>query len=71
MLLSCTAIRDMYYRHNASGMLGPRSLGISLEMAEWRFIVMTSTLFCLIFISLIGFDPSMPLGESFVLTLSC
>jgi len=56
------SIRDMYYRHKASGMLGPRSLGIALEMAEWRFIILTSTLFCLIFIGCIGFDPSLSAG---------
>ena len=57
-------IRDMFYRHKASGMLGARSLGISLEWAEWRFILFNSTLFSIIFIGIIGLDPSNTLCKS-------
>jgi len=44
------SIRDMYYRHKAAGMLGSRSVGRALASAEKRFILISTVLFCVIFI---------------------
>ena len=48
------SIRDMYYRHKAAGMLNSRSVGRALARAEWRFIVISSLLFCVVFIPISG-----------------
>lgn len=47
-------IRNMYYRHKAAGMLDGRSVGRALATAEWRFIVISSFLFCLVYLPIIG-----------------
>lgn len=51
------SIRDMYYRHRASGMIGPVSLAWSLGYAEKGFILVSSTIFCAIFL-FVSFHPS-------------
>ena len=51
---SSLSIRDMYYRHKAAGMLNSRSVGRALARAEWRFIVISSLLFCVVFIPISG-----------------
>ena len=58
------SIRDMYYRHKAAGMLNSRSVGRALASAEWRFIVISPFLFCLMFIPISGIanDPSVSMG---------
>lgn len=58
------SIRDMYYRHKAAGMLNSRSVGRALASAEWRFIVISPFLFCLLFIPISGIanDPSVSMG---------
>lgn len=48
------SIRDMYYRHKAAGMLGSRSVGRALASAEKRFILISSVLFCAVFIPTSG-----------------
>jgi len=47
-------IRNMYYRHKTAGMLDGRSVGRALATAEWRFIVISSFLFCLVYLPIIG-----------------
>ena len=44
-----TKIRDMYYRHHASGMYGSGSIGWALGSAEKIFIVMSCLIFVLFF----------------------
>lgn len=48
------SIRDMYYRHKAAGMLNSRSVGRALASAEKRFILISSVLFCAIFLPCSG-----------------
>jgi len=48
------SIRDMYYRHRAAGMLNSRSVGRALATAEKRFILISSLLFCAVFIPISG-----------------
>ena len=50
------SIRDMFYRHRAAGMIGSGSLAWALGYAEKGFILVTSTIFCVLFL-LIGFSP--------------
>ena len=45
-----TEIRDMYYRHRDAGMYGGSALGLALGVAEKWFILLSSTLFCVIFL---------------------
>jgi len=52
------SIRDMYYRHKAAGMLSSRSVGMALASAEKRFILISSVLFCVVFIPLSGIGNS-------------
>jgi hypothetical protein len=48
------SIRDVFYRHRASGMLDNVSLGWALGTAEKWFIVLASFLFCLVFLGVSG-----------------
>ena len=48
------SIRDMYYRHRAAGMLSSRSVGRALASAEKRFILISSALFCAVFLPTSG-----------------
>lgn len=48
------SIRDMYYRHEAAGMLSSRSVIAGLLAAEIPFIAVISLAFPVIFVSLIG-----------------
>ncbi len=47
-------VRDMFYRHKAAGMLNYRSIGRALSTAEYRFILIASFLFCIMFIPVSG-----------------
>ena len=53
-------IRDMFYQHRASGMIGSASLGWALGSAEKGFILFSTTLFTLIFLG-ISYDGSQEL----------
>lgn len=59
------SIRDMYYRHKAAGMLNSRSVGRALATAEKKFILVSSFLFCVVFIPSSGIadSPSQSLKE--------
>lgn len=59
------SIRDMYYRHKAAGMLNSRSVGRALASAEKRFILISSVLFCGVFLPTSGIinSPDVPLGD--------
>ena len=46
------SIRDMFYRHRASGMLGSSSVGWALGYSEKGFILLSSSLFTLIFLGI-------------------
>jgi hypothetical protein len=61
------SIRDMYYRHKAAGMLNSRSVGRALATAEKWFILLSSLLFCVVFLPLSGIltDPDRTLMERF------
>jgi len=48
------SIRDMYYRHEAAGMLSSRSVMFGLLAAEIPFLAVISLSFPVIFVSLIG-----------------
>ena len=47
-------LRDNFYRHRAAGMYGHSSLAIALGTAEQWFIVISSALFCVIFMPCVG-----------------
>lgn len=47
-------LRDNFYRHRAAGMIDHQSLAIALGTAEKWFIVVSSALFCVVFVALIG-----------------
>ena len=47
-------VRDMFYRHKAAGMLNYWSVGRALATAEYRFIIIASLLFCIVFIPVSG-----------------
>lgn len=49
-----TKIRDMYYRHGDAGMYDSVSMGLALGVAEKGFIVLSSVLFCVVFLSSSG-----------------
>ena len=51
------SIRDMFHRHQTAGMLGSGSLAWALGYAEKGFIVVSSTIFCVVFL-LIAFSPT-------------
>jgi hypothetical protein len=61
------SIRDMYYRHKAAGMLDGRSVGRALATAEKWFIILSSLLFCFVFIPCSGIftDPDRTLNARF------
>merc|ERR1712032_954593 len=48
------SIRDMFYRHKAAGMLDSRSVARALATAEKRFILISSFLFCAVFLPVSG-----------------
>lgn len=51
-------LRDNFYRHRAAGMYGHRSLAAALGTAEMPFIVISSFLFCVIFMPCVGLGVS-------------
>jgi len=51
-------LRDNFYRHRAAGMYGHSSLAIALGMAEQWFILISSVLFCVIFMPCVGLGRS-------------
>ena len=46
-----TKIRDMFYRHRDAGMYDSASMGLALGVAEKYFILLSTTLFCLVFLA--------------------
>jgi len=48
------SIRDMFYRHKAAGMLDNGSVARALGTAEKRFILLSSFLFCAVFLPVSG-----------------
>jgi ABC-2 type transporter len=58
-----TKIRDMYYRHRDAGMYDSVSIGLALGVAEKWFIVLSTALFCVVFLvtSGIGADDGDPI----------
>lgn len=46
------SIRDMFHRHRAAGMIGSRSLGWALAAAEKWFIIATSVIFVVLFLTI-------------------
>jgi len=50
-------LRDSFYRHRAAGMLGPASIALALGAAEKWFIVLSTLVFCLIFLPTAGLIP--------------
>eukprot|EP00536_Pseudo-nitzschia_multiseries_P002021 jgi/Psemu1/182647/e_gw1.27.166.1 len=51
------AIRDVFYKQLAAGMIDNDSLGWALGMAEMGFIVLASFLFCLVYLATAGTFP--------------
>jgi hypothetical protein len=49
-----TKIRDMFYRHRDAGMYDSYSIGLALGVAEKGFIVVSSALFCVVFLTSSG-----------------
>jgi ABC-type multidrug transport system fused ATPase/permease subunit len=49
-----TKIRDMYYRHRDAGMYDSYSIGLALGVAEKYFILLSTALFCVVFLSTSG-----------------
>lgn len=47
-------IRDVFYKHRASGMLDHISVSLSVTVGELPFIVIMSAIFCSIYYSLVG-----------------
>lgn len=47
-------IRDSFYRHRAAGMIGSNSVALGLGVAEKWFIMLSSALFCVIFLATAG-----------------
>jgi len=46
-----TKIRDMFYRHRDAGMYDSASMGLALGVAEKYFILLSTTLFCVVFLA--------------------
>lgn len=46
-----TKIRDMFYRHRDAGMYDSASIGLALGVAEKYFILLSTTLFCVVFLA--------------------
>jgi hypothetical protein len=46
-----TKIRDMFYRHRDAGMYDSYSIGLALGVAEKYFILLSTALFCVVFLS--------------------
>jgi hypothetical protein len=53
-----TAIRDMFQRHRNAGMHGAITLNLGLAAAELWFILISSALFCTVFVATAGFADS-------------
>jgi hypothetical protein len=51
-------LRDNFYRQRAAGMYGHSSLAVALGMAEQIFIIVSSLLFCVIFMPCVGLGRS-------------
>lgn len=45
-----TKIRDMFYRHRDAGMYDSFSIGLALGVAEKYFILLSTSLFCVVFL---------------------
>ena len=58
------SIRDMYYRHEAAGMLSSRSVMLGLLAAEIPFIAIMSAAFPIIFVNLIGLPDDTDLAKN-------
>ena len=58
------SIRDMYYRHEAAGMLNSRSVMLGLLAAEIPFIAIMSAAFPIIFVNLIGLPDDTDLAKN-------
>lgn len=59
------SIRDSFYRQRAAGMYGFTSLGWALGTAEKYFIVISSALFCVVFLPCIGIGLTVARGIGF------
>jgi hypothetical protein len=59
------ALRDNFYRQRAAGMTDHVTLSIALGVAEKWFIVISSFLFCLVFLSMLGITDSIGRGFGF------
>jgi hypothetical protein len=59
------SLRDNFYRQRAAGMYGYSSLGWALGSAEKWFIVISSALFCVIFIPCLGIGRGFLRGVAF------
>lgn len=58
-------IRDNFYRQRAAGMYGYWSLGWALGSAEKWFIILSSALFCVVFLPCVGVGLSFGQGFGF------
>lgn len=58
-------IRDNFYRQRAAGMYGYSSLGWALGSAEKWFIIISSALFCVVFLPCIGIGLTFIRGVAF------
>ena len=57
------ALRDNFYRHRAAGMLDHTTLAIAMGVAEKWFIVISSFVFCVVFLAMLGLSDR--IGEGF------
>jgi hypothetical protein len=51
------AIRDVFYKQRAAGMVDNTALGWALGTAEKWFMILSSCLFCLVYLSTAGTFP--------------
>jgi hypothetical protein len=58
-------IRDSFYKQRAAGMYGFSSLGWALAAAEKYFIIVSSALFCVVFLPCVGIGLDVLRGISF------
>jgi ABC-type multidrug transport system ATPase subunit len=49
-------MRDTFYRHRGSGMIGPNAVALALGVAEKWFILISSALFCVVFLATAGLN---------------
>jgi uncharacterized membrane protein len=52
-----TTLRDMFTRHRKANMYGADSIGLALGAAEKYFLIASSTLFCVVFLSVTRMAP--------------